>query len=121
MSQLPALTKQTFEDIKNQAGFYIIDFWAVWCGPCKVMTPIFETLSQDKDIENLSFYALNVDEEPDVSEIFRVSSIPTFFLIKMKGDGTFDISTDVVDKFVGTQTAFDFKLGIQKALKTASA
>ena len=121
MSQLPELTKEIFEEIKNTEGFYIIDFWAVWCGPCKVMTPIFEKLAEDKDIEGVTFYGLNVDEQPEATEVFGVSAIPTFFLIKMKGDGTFDFQTDVVDKFVGTQTAFDFKLGIQAALKKSKA
>lgn len=119
MSQLPELTKETFEEIKKKPGLYIIDFWAVWCGPCKVMTPIFEKLAEDKDIEGLTFYGLNVDEQPEVTEVFGVSAIPTFFLIKTKGDGTFNFDTDVVDKFVGTQTEFDFKLGIQAALKKA--
>ncbi|MEI6728725.1 MAG: thioredoxin family protein [bacterium] len=121
MSQLSELNKEIFEEIKNKAGFYIIDFWAVWCGPCKVMTPIFEKLAEDKDINEVTFYGLNVDEESEVAEVFGVSAIPTFFLIKTKGDGTFNLETDVVDKFVGTQTAFDFKLGIQAALKKAKA
>ena len=53
------------EKIKNSTGISVVDFWAPWCGPCKMFGPIFENAS--KEYKNINFYKLNVDEEEDIS------------------------------------------------------
>jgi thioredoxin 1 len=116
MSKAKAITTAEFEEIKNQAGIYLIDFWAVWCGPCKVMEPVIDQLCEDEDLKEVSFLKVNVDEEPELSGMFRVSSIPTFYILNIKGDGTFDLATDVLGKIIGAQPAFNFKLEVQKAI-----
>ena len=67
-------------EVLNNKGFTLIDFWAPWCGPCRMMLPIFEELS--KDIDNVKFCKVNVDEQQEVAANYRVSGIPFFILFK---------------------------------------
>ena len=66
------------KEIINKEGFALVDFWAPWCGPCRMMAPIIDEIS--KEIENVNFYKVNVDENQDISSAYRVSSIPCFIL-----------------------------------------
>ena len=106
------ITTANFDEIKNTAGTYLVDLWATWCAPCKAMAPIIQTLSEDADLKSITFSKCDIDENPEVGDFFAVSSIPTYFLIKTKGDGTLDLTTDLIKKFVGTKSAFDFKTGL---------
>jgi thioredoxin 1 len=58
----------------------IVDFWAEWCGPCRILGPRFEELS--KEMPNLKFAKLNVDENQETSAKYEVRSIPTLLLFK---------------------------------------
>jgi thioredoxin 1 len=88
-----ALTKENFnESIQN--GVSLVDFWAPWCGPCKMQLPIVEELSAE--LEGQAVIAkINVDEQPELASQFGVMSIPTLILFK---DG------QPVDKMVGVQS-----------------
>ncbi|MBW7475111.1 thioredoxin [Paenibacillus oenotherae] len=88
-----ALTKDNFtQSIEN--GVSLVDFWAPWCGPCKMQLPIVEELSSE--LEGKAVIAkINVDEEPELASKFGVMSIPTLILFK---DG------QPVDKMVGLQS-----------------
>lgn len=55
----------------------IVDFYAVWCGPCKMIAPTIEELSEEGKKEGFAVYKINVDKCPDIAEEFDVSSIPT--------------------------------------------
>lgn len=110
------LNQEEFTKLKNTAGTYLIDLWAEWCPPCKAMGPIFDTLSQDSDLKSLIFMKCDVDSEQEISDFFAVSSIPTFLLIKSKGEGTLDMKTDLVKKIVGAKSAFDFKQELVTAI-----
>lgn len=112
-----AVTLEDFEQLKLTAGLYLFDFWATWCGPCKVMNPIIDSLSEDPELAKLNFVSVDVDDQPELSGMFRVNSIPTFLVIKFKGDGTFDKETDIMEKAIGAQSAFDFKLLLLKAIE----
>ncbi len=68
------------EKIKNSTGISVVDFWAPWCGPCKMFGPVFENAS--KEYKNINFYKLNVDEEEDISKELGIMSIPTIVLFK---------------------------------------
>lgn len=117
MSDIKNITPADFENLKNTNDVYLIDFWAAWCGPCKVMLPILKDLAIDVDLEDkINFVKVDVDQCPELSEMFDISSIPTFYLVKFSGDGTFDLNKNIVEKFVGAQGAFQFKLDLQKAL-----
>jgi|GEM_PF-966109 len=121
MANAKAITSQDFEGLKNTSGTYLFDFWATWCGPCKVMNPIIESLSQDPDLSEINFVSIDVDEQPELAGEFRVQSIPTFMVIKFKGDGTFDKETDIIAKEIGVKSAFDFKLFLVEALKKSNS
>ncbi|MBQ9072837.1 MAG: thioredoxin [Bacilli bacterium] len=69
------------EEVSNYKGISIVDFWAQWCGPCKMFGPIFETVSEK--YEDIKFCKLNVDEDnEDISRQYGVMSIPTVILFK---------------------------------------
>jgi len=88
-----ALTKDNFTQ-SIQSGVSLVDFWAPWCGPCKMQLPIIEELSTE--LEGQAVIAkINVDEEPELASQFGVMSIPTLIMFK---DG------QPVDKMVGVQS-----------------
>lgn len=60
----------------------IIDFYADWCAPCKMVTPIIEELSKEYD-GKINFYKLNVDEEQDVASLFGIQSIPSILFVPL--------------------------------------
>ena len=70
-----------FEDqILNSVGLTVVDFWAPWCGPCMMFKPIFEEVS--KDMTDINFYKLNVDNNKDITKKLGIMSIPTIILFK---------------------------------------
>ncbi len=74
-------TKDNFEnEVINSDKPVLIDFWASWCGPCKMMSPIFEEVAEE--VEDVKFGKVNVDEESEIAEKYSVMSIPTLVLIK---------------------------------------
>ncbi len=69
------------EVVLNSSDIVVVDFWAPWCGPCKMFGPIFEEAS--KKYEDIKFFKLNVDEDKDdVSKDLGVMSIPTTIIFK---------------------------------------
>jgi len=100
-----ALTKDSFST-SVQSGVSLVDFWAPWCGPCKMQLPIVEELAGE--LEGKAVIAkINVDEEPELASQFGVMSIPTLILFK---DG------QPVDKMVGLQSKDALKAKISKHL-----
>ena len=59
----------------------VVDFWAAWCGPCKMMAPVLERLAREYD-GRMTFAKLNVDEFPEISNRFGVRSIPTMIIFR---------------------------------------
>ncbi len=94
MAKLIEINSSNFDtEVKNAEGLILIDFWAPWCGPCKMQTPILEKLSQSPDI-TATIGKVNTDENPDLAQKFGISSIPTLVIMK-KGQE--------IDRFVGVQ------------------
>jgi len=65
--------------LKNESRPILVDFWAEWCGPCRLLAPIFEKLSK-KYSDKIVFAKVNVDECPDLAEEYGVMAVPTLIL-----------------------------------------
>lgn len=75
------VTKDNFdEEITKYNGVAIIDFWADWCGPCRMLSPELEKISKEE--ENIKVCKVNVDEERELARKFGISSIPTVLYAK---------------------------------------
>lgn len=76
------LTKNNFKDeVLNSNIPVLVDFWATWCGPCRMVAPIVEEIADEYD-GRIKVGKVNVDEEPELSMQFRVASIPTLMVFK---------------------------------------
>lgn len=84
-----AITDADFNEATD-SGLTLTDFWATWCGPCKMQSPVIEELSEE--MSDVEFYKVDVDENNETAKEFGIMSIPTL-LIKKDGE--------VVDKLVG--------------------
>ena len=75
-------TDATFDqDVLKAAGPVVVDFWAEWCGPCKMIAPSLEEISKSLD-GKVKIVKLNVDENPNTAAKFGIMSIPTLMLFK---------------------------------------
>ncbi len=63
-----------------EKGLVLVDFFAEWCGPCRMLTPIIEELANE--ISGVSIFKVNIDESPETAQKYEVSSIPTLVLLK---------------------------------------
>ena len=86
------VTDQNFAQ-DTAEGLVLVDFWAPWCGPCKMIAPVLEELNEDMG-DKLKIAKLNVDDNQETAGKYGVMSIPTLLLMK---DG------NVVDQIVGFQ------------------
>ena len=68
-------------DVLNSDKPALVDFWAEWCGPCKMIAPILEEAASEY-VDKMSVVKLNVDESPNVAQKFGIRSIPTLMLFK---------------------------------------
>jgi thioredoxin 1 len=75
------VTKENFENTVSKDKVTLLDFWAEWCGPCRVMEPVMEKLA-NRYGDRIVFGKVNVDEEMDISSRFQVFSIPTFMIFR---------------------------------------
>lgn len=76
------LTKENFrEETTNTDLPVLVDFWASWCGPCRMLAPIVEQIAEEYE-GKIRVGKVNVDEEPELAAAFNVSSIPTVVIIK---------------------------------------
>ena len=75
-------TKQEFDQLTNENKNVVIDFYASWCGPCKMLAPIFENVAATT--QNVKFVKVNVDEATELASLFVIQSIPTMIYIKEK-------------------------------------
>ena len=90
---LKQVTDASFvDDVLNQKGVVVVDFWAPWCGPCRMVGPVMEEIAAEHP--NIKVGKINVDEQPELARQFRVMSIPTLVVMK---------NGEVVNRSVGAK------------------
>lgn len=105
MGKYIELNGENFDEV-TKTGVTFIDFWAPWCGPCRMLAPVVDELANDYE-GKASICKVNTDEEQDIAVKYGVRSIPTLVVLK---DG------EVVDTMVGVQSKGDISGKIDQAL-----
>lgn len=101
-----AVTQSNFdEEVMQHKGVVLVDFYADWCGPCKMTAPIIDELSEE--MKDVKFVKVNVDENQDIAGKYSIFSIPTFLIVK---DGS------VVNQFAGARGKEGFEEELNKVL-----
>ena len=102
MSKITTLTTENFAEFTS-ADLAVVDFWATWCGPCKMLAPVFEEVANKLDFAK--FGKLDIDNYPELPRQFGIRSIPTIYIFK-KGQ--------LVDKIIGFMQEDDLVEAVRK-------
>ncbi|MBU3160321.1 thioredoxin [Clostridium frigoris] len=94
------------EEIANSDNIVVVDFWAPWCGPCKMLSPVIEELANEMG-KNVKFAKINVDESPIIASTYKISSIPTVMVFN---------KDSVKETLVGFRPKAELKKVIEKNL-----
>ncbi|EJU02536.1 thioredoxin [Dacryopinax primogenitus] len=93
----PITSYKQFKELLDSNKLFVIDFWATWCGPCRMIRPIFEKLAESKDFNSkIAFYSVDVDEQGEIAQEVGIRAMPTFMVFKDGGK---------IDEFTGAVPA----------------
>lgn len=107
-TNIMTMTDGTFEDeVAGNEGLTMVDFWAVWCGPCRVVAPVVEELADAYVDQGLRVGKVDVDENPNISAKYGIRSIPTVVFFK---------GGEEVDRIVGAMPKPVFEEKVQSLL-----
>ncbi len=97
------------EEVISALGMVLVDFWAEWCGPCKMMGPVLEELAKELDQsgKQIKIGKCNIDENPELAQKYEIMSIPAFKVFK---------GGNVVDEWVGAMPKEAIKQRLEKLL-----
>ena len=99
-------TSQFRGSVEENQGVVVVDFFATWCGPCKMLAPVFEALGEEMD-GKARFLKLDVDQSLEIAQQFSVSTVPTMIIFK---DG------QAVDKMIGFMPKEQIKAKVESYL-----
>ena len=108
------VTAKNFEEVLKEKNITVLDFWAPWCGPCRMLGPVIDELHNDYIDKNITIGKVNVDENGTIAAQYGVRSIPTVIFLK---DGVEVPNT----KIVGPKAKSDFKAVIDGLLEKTEA
>jgi len=100
------VTNENYESIINGNNPVLVDFWATWCGPCRMVGPVIENLA-DEYAGRAAVCKVNVDDMPDLASQYKIMSIPTVMVIK---------NGEILDKAVGVRTKEEYQGMIEKII-----
>ena len=106
MHHIKELSDQSFEaEVLQSTEPVLVDFWAPWCGPCRMIAPLVEELATE-NADAVKVAKINIDESPSTAATYGVSSIPTLMIFK---------NGEVIDRFVGVQPKSRLQDAIEQA------
>ncbi len=100
------ITSGNFQEFLSAPGLLVIDFWAVWCGPCRILSPVVDELAAEYE-GRATVAKCNVDDCADIAAHFGIRNIPTLVFVK---------NGEVVDRTVGVVSKSDLKARIEANL-----
>ena len=76
------ITNENFDSLLSEKEVVVVDFWAPWCGPCRMMGPVVDDLAEDNKDDNTAIGKVNVDESSDLAQKYGIRGIPTVIFFK---------------------------------------
>jgi thioredoxin 1 len=110
-ANMTVLTQDNYaKEVLESSQPVLVDFWAEWCGPCKMLTPILDEIAQEYGVR-LKVGKLNIDDHQGIAAEYGIRSIPTLLLFKQG---------QVADQIVGLRSKKDLKASIDRVVAAAS-